>query len=302
MKSLILGTAQWGWTIARNDAFALLDHWLKAGYSELDAATNYPINRNPADFRASEKIIAEYIQAHGLNRSLKITMKVGSMDNMRGPEHNLSASFIQMMAQEYARIFDNNLSGIMLHWDNRTCPTEIEASLYALQALQQQGIRPGLSGILHPNLHAAINETLLLNFDIEVKHNVFTSDYARYAPLVQKNGQQHRFWAYGLSAGGIKFAAQAKSGGTFEVRGGQRAPFEDKLAQIEARIPDFNLAFVRPPIVTMQHLGMVYALCSPFIDGAIVAPKTVAQLQETIEWHHNTDMFDYSDVVKILAK
>jgi aryl-alcohol dehydrogenase-like predicted oxidoreductase len=67
MKQLLLGTAQWGWTVNRTQAFDLLEAWFKAGYQAVDGATNYPINKNPDHWRASETILAEFVQAHGLD-------------------------------------------------------------------------------------------------------------------------------------------------------------------------------------------------------------------------------------------
>ncbi|MFM7399869.1 MAG: aldo/keto reductase, partial [Bacteroidota bacterium] len=66
-KELVLGTAQWGWTIGREKAFEILEHWLNTGFRAVDCATNYPINREPACFRAAEGILSEFIQAHGLS-------------------------------------------------------------------------------------------------------------------------------------------------------------------------------------------------------------------------------------------
>ncbi|MEO6759415.1 MAG: aldo/keto reductase, partial [Saprospiraceae bacterium] len=88
LPTLLLGTAQWGWTVSRTEAFQLLDAWLKAGHRGIDCATNYPINRQLRDFRAAEKILAEYFVAHGL-QDLQVTMKIGSLDNLRSPEPNL---------------------------------------------------------------------------------------------------------------------------------------------------------------------------------------------------------------------
>lgn len=182
-KTLILGTAQWGWNVSRAEAFRLLDAWLDTGRREIDCATNYPINRNPADFRASEKILLEYVQAHGL-RDLRITMKIGSLDNMRTPEVNLAPSFVLMMGEEYHRVFDTNLHCLMFHWDNRDDEAAIHESLESLVRLQQEaGIQPGLSGIKFPEAYAHANEHFGLSFDIQLKNNVFQSDFERYEPL-----------------------------------------------------------------------------------------------------------------------
>lgn len=179
-KTLLLGTAQWGWTVSREEAFRLLDAWLAAGLRHIDAATNYPINKNPADFRASEHILLEYIRTHGI-RDLKITMKIGALDNLRTPDINLSPSFI--LIEEYS-VFGENLHGIMLHWDNRSDVAEVHRSLEALATAQQKlNVQPGLSGIKYPEVYAAANREFGMTFDVEGKHNILHTDLPRYAPL-----------------------------------------------------------------------------------------------------------------------
>lgn len=296
---LLLGTAQWGWTTDRQQAFELLDHWLKAGLREVDAATNYPINKNPEQFRASERLLAEYIQAHGLQNELAVTMKIGSMDNMRTPDINLSPSFLMMMADEYSRLFGGCLSGMMIHWDNREEPGEIALSLEALQNISKRGIKPGLSGIKHPEIYAQLQSQFAMDFDVEIKHNVLASDYTRYLPLVQSGGA-HQFLAYGINAGGVKLSGQYREDSTFSVRGGNTNQFAAQLQRIEAALPALNTAFARPPVVTMNHLGLIHAALHPHINGIIVGARTPAQITETVEYLVNIETFDYADVAKML--
>ena len=306
-KSLMLGSAQWGWTVSESEAFGLLDAWIAAGFRDVDCATNYPINRNPADFRAAEKILLKYVEAHGV-RDLRITMKIGSLDNMRTPEINLSPSFILMMGEEYKRVFGDNLYGIMLHWDNRREEAGIRASLEALNTLQKEsGIRPGLSGIAHPELYAHANEDDCLFFDIQLKHNVLQSDYARYEPLrasISENSgaKNHRFFAYGINAGGIKLEERYEAGSTFLSRGGQPENVVAELEQIRAALPNLNTAFVRPPVKTMNHVGLIYAGLHPGLNGILLGVKTVNQLKETLDFWRNLDVFDYSNVSSTLEK
>jgi len=42
----LLGTAMWGWTVSRPVCFDLLDTFYAAGFRQIDAAVNYPINKN----------------------------------------------------------------------------------------------------------------------------------------------------------------------------------------------------------------------------------------------------------------
>lgn len=315
-KTLMLGTAQWGWTVSRQSAFQLLDAWLKAGLRHLDCATNYPINRNPADFRAAERILQEYIQAHGL-QDLRITMKLGSLDNQRSPEVNLAPSFVQMMAEEYLRMFDSNLHCAMFHWDNRQDLPEIQASLEALGRLQKTyKLQPGLSGIAHPEVYAAADSTLGLSFDIQLKHNILHTDLPRYAVLAEaahstknldaktplRTAGNHHFFAYGINAGGLKLEPPYPSDSTFIARGGQPEKLQALLEKISAKLPDWNTAFVRPPVKTLNHIGLIYAGLHPDLHGILLGVSSPAQLHESLDYWKNLETFDYSDVFSALKK
>lgn len=296
---LILGTAQWGWTVSRREAFGLLDAWLAAGFREIDAATNYPINKNPADFRAAEKILCEYVETHGL-RDLSVTMKIGALDNLRSPDANLSPSFVLMMAAEYRRLLGDNLHGLMLHWDNRDDETAIRATLGALALAQEEfGLQPGLSGIAYPQIYARANADFGLCFDIELKHNVLQSDFERYTAF---HSGGHRLLAYGINAGGMKLDGPYPAGSTFVARGGTPEKAAEKLDLIRDLLPQFNTAFVRPPLRTLNHLGLICAGLHPHIGGIILGVASAAQLRETLDFWRNVETFDYSDVWQRLAK
>lgn len=299
----MLGSAQWGWNVTRAEAFRLLDDWLATGRRKVDCATNYPINRNPADFRAAEKILLEYVRAHGL-RDLQITMKIGSLDNMRSPEVNLAPSFLLMMGEEYERLFGENLHCLMFHWDNRDEVEAIHASLESLAKLQNEsGIRPGLSGVKFPEAYVQANEELKLPFDIQLKHNVFQSDFERYAPFLSNTQTlKHSFFAYGINGGGVKLDEHYDADSVFLARGGQPEKVAAMLEKIRAILPDLNTAFVRPPVKTMNHLGLIFAALHPDLSGILLGVSSVSQLQETLDFWRNLETFDYSDVFQALNK
>ena len=293
-QTLILGTAQWGWNVSRDEAFRMLDLWLQSGGRHIDAATNYPINKNPADFRAAEKILHEYVRAHGL-RDLDITMKIGSTDNMRTPDINLAPSFIMMMGDEYRRLFGNNLRCVMLHWDNRDDATAIRGSMEALAVLQKErGLRPGLSGIAHPDFYAVINADLGLSFDIQLKNNLLQSDIGRYEALREQGG--HRFFAYGINAGGIKLDGVYPGDSTFLRRGGEPEKVAATLERLRGILPKLNTDFVRPPVKTMNHVGLIFSALNPQFSGILLGVSSVAQLSETLDYWRNLETYDYGDV------
>ncbi|MCS6930369.1 MAG: aldo/keto reductase [Saprospiraceae bacterium] len=296
-KELLLGTAQWAWTVDKNTAFHLLDTWLEAGYRAIDCATNYPIDKDPAHFRAAESILADYLKAHNL-RDLRITMKIGALDNLRSSESNLSPSFIRMMSGEYRRLFGNNLHCIMLHWDNRNDPNAIADTLYALvETCREEKLQPGLSGIRYPEIYAPILEKLNVSFDIQLKHNILHSDLPRYAALQH---QQHRYFAYGTNAGGLKLDSAYAANSTLKARGGDPASAEKILAQIRHTLPQWNTAAVRPPIVAFYQIGLLFAAIHPRIDGIVLGCSSPAQLRQTLDFWRDLETFDYADVFEAL--
>ncbi len=300
LPTLILGTAQWGWNVSREEAFRLLDHWLLAGRREVDAATNYPINKNPGDFRASEKILCEYVRAHGL-RDLRVTMKIGSLDNLRTPDINLSPSFILMMGEEYERLLGSNLHSLMLHWDNRTEVKAIRESVAALSRLQKElGIRPGLSGIAHPDIYAGIQLETGIAFDIQLKNNVLQSDLGRYAAL--QAATDNRFFAYGINAGGIKIDGVYPEDSTYLRRGGDPEKVTSTLEKLRLLLPKLNTDFVRPPVKTMNHVGLIYTALNPQFSGILLGVSSLAQLNETLDYWRNLETFGYEDVWVALKK
>ena len=298
MKELVLGTAQFAWTIQRPQAFDLLDAWLSAGHNRVDCATNYPINKNPADFRAAERILREYCQAHGLN-DLRITMKVGSLNNLRTPDASLSPSFLYMMADEYRQLLGDNLHTLMLHWDHREDPAEIADTLEALRRIRQEhGLQVGLSGIARPDLYAATNADIGLQFELQLKHNIFHSDLPRYAPLLPCV----QAYAYGVNAGGVKLDGAHPPDGTLAARGGSPEPFVPQLAYIRERMEIWTRDFVRPPARDMNQIGLLYAALHPDLYGMILGPSSPAQLRRSLEWLRDLETFDYADVYRDLSR
>lgn len=280
-KELVLGTAQWGWTIGRDNAFEILEYWMHAGFRAVDCATNYPINRQPACFRAAEGILSEFVQAHGLG-DLDVTMKIGSMDNMRTPDNNLSPSFIQMMGHEYGRILGDNLGCLMIHWDNRDQEREIGVTLDGLRRVcSELGCRAGLSGVRAPEAYVRVagNDT----FDIQVKHNVLYSDLERYTPWFPSD--RYRYYAYGINAGGIKLPGEHYSErSTYLARGGNPALNEEQVNKLNELTGRYSRE-TGTAITGMWQLGLTHAAAEPALHGIIAGISSVGQLEDLINWY-----------------
>lgn len=277
---LLLGTAMWAWTVDKSEAFKLLDDFYAAGYRQIDAATNYPINKNAADFRAAEQILLEWIKAHGVT-DLQVLMKVGSINNLYTPEHNLSPTFLQIIYNEYRNLLGSQLYELMIHWDNREEIQSIRASLEALDEIRQEGIKIGLSGIKYPQHYAALNADFGFDFDIQFKHNLIYSDYEKYRAFQGKR----RFLAYGMNAGGLKFQTQQyHANSSTKVRGVGADQHQAFLAQVAELLADYNQNSGLAPLSHFNQCSMVFAFYSPDIKGMLIGPSSTKQLADSIHF------------------
>ncbi len=298
IPQIMLGTAMWGWTLDKATAFALLDHFYGAGFRLVDCATNYPIDKNPEHFRWAETTLLEWIQVHGI-QDLEVNMKVGSLNNLRTPDHNLSKSFLLMNLEDYLQKFGQNLRGFMVHWDNREAETDIEETFEALQTAQNKGLRPGLSGIRFPHHYAKINKAFSIQFDIQIKHNLLQSDYERYHPF---HGQRS-FYTYGINAGGIKLKPEAyRADSSLKARSGQTSSPAEFITALEGVLNKANVNKERPAIDSMNQLGMIHAFHSPDIKGIILGPSRVPQLEGSVGFYEVLREEDYFDVFQRLQK
>lgn len=292
--TLILGTAFWAWTIDAPRAFQLLDAYYEAGFRWIDCATNYPINKNPADFRGAEKILLAWIKSNGID-DLNILMKIGSVNNLHTPTNNLAPSFLHIMLQEYRFLFGSQLRQWMIHWDNREDAAAINQSLEAMQAAQDLGLQLGLSGIKHPHLYAQVNEAFSFDFDIQIKHNLLYSDYSRYEDFHGKR----RFLTYGMNAGGLKFQAEAYHAlSATLVRGVEAEKHQPFLHQIQQMLVHYNQESKRKPIEHFHQCSMVFSFYSPEIKAMLIGPSTLSQLEQCITFYrelqqgHHCPLFD----------
>ena len=290
--ALILGSAMWGWNTPKDTAFALLDEWYAHGFRAVDAATNYPINKRPSDFRMSEKILLEWIHAHGIC-DLEVIMKIGSVDNLFTPDHILTKSFMLMMLDEYQYLFKNNLQTLMVHWDNRADAEEVNETFEAFVVAKSKGLKLGLSGIRHPEIYADLNKKFNLDFSIQIKHNVLYSDYQRY---VLFHGSP-RFITYGVNAGGLKLDAEKYTEhSTLKTRGGDIENEPPVLRKIRQVITDFNAGKNKLPITDFYQVGMINAFYHTDVQGILIGVTKVEQLRQNLRFYRTLQEMDYSEV------
>ncbi len=282
----------WGWTIPRETCFELLNHFHGQGFRDVDTATNYPINKQPDDFRKSETILLEWIKTHGV-QDLQTTVKIGSINNLRSPEHNLNKSFILMNLDDYIQQFGSNFRLLMIHWDNRDAESEVLQTLEALDEARKRGLAIGLSGIRHPEIYKKLNESFQFDFHIQFKHNLLQSDYSKYEVFHGKR----RFITYGINAGGLKLQTdEYRTDSSLKARGGNTEVEHAMAAPLRQILSAANQVENRPKLFNMNQIGMLYAYHSPDVESILIGPSKLSQLRDSLEFFQHLQSFDYSDV------
>lgn len=296
--TLTLGTAMWGWTMPKEICFELLNYYYEHGFRQIDTATNYPINKQPEDFRKSEIILQEWIHTHGV-QDLQTIVKIGSINNLRSPEHNLNKSFMLMNLDDYRHKYGSNFNMLMIHWDNRDEEQAVRETLEALAEARKLGLEIGLSGIKYPAIYKKLNEEFKFNFHIQFKHNLLQSDYSRYAVF---HGTQ-RFTTYGINASGLKLETAAyRADSSLKARGGDVDTVHPITVSLQQVLMEANHTVNRPKLSTMNHIGMLYAYHSPDVESILIGPSKLSQLQDSLEFFEYLQHFDYTDVYHQLGK
>ncbi len=288
-KPLILGTALWGWGVTRNEAYALLEHYLEKGGDLVDTATNYPINKCKEDMGLAIKWLADWKAAHQ-NAQFSLIVKIGSKNNLGVSEVDLTPSNIIKTTNRMRDVFADALSCVSIHWDNRgDSPSDqnaINETVETMAKVRETGLDIGLSGIKHPALYLQSNPVLANDWIIQVKENFLTKS-ARLS--YEKCFPSTRYFAYGINMGGVTTEA-LKSDSSINLRA-----IKTELSLIE-RIKSFvelNHG-IQPYPATLNELSLAFACFNPSLAGVIIGPRNVTQLLTTLDYWRQLNQSEIS--------
>lgn len=119
-----LGTMGFGATTEHSTAFVLMDNAIKAGVNWLDCAEIYPAPHHEHSFGLSERIVGEWLKAHGnrneLNLCTKIAGPAGWLPWVRGGQSMHSRNNLkQALSASLARLGTDYIDLLLLHWPDR---------------------------------------------------------------------------------------------------------------------------------------------------------------------------------------
>lgn len=296
-KGLILGTALWGWGVDRAGAHAMLDQFAADGGRIVDAATNYPINKQIDDNGLALAWLGEWF---AVNKPADMTVlaKFGGIDNLGTSDPDLTPGAIDRAESLLRNVLGDYLGAMAIHWDNRGAAPEdrdaIAATLKAMARLRAGGLSVGFSGVKYPELYQALAPDLAPVWWIQVKENALS--LAARLGYHQLFPDAH-FIAYGINMGGVKL--QPASPDSSVALRGIAAPTDltDRLAAFLAS--DHGLT---PRPSSLNELALLTTFLNPSLSGVIVGPRSVEQLRATqgywhrlaTECHAPQKIFDFS--------
>jgi hypothetical protein len=283
MKEICLGTAMWQWSTNKKTALALLDHYYGEGYRHIDTATNYPINNKKKDYGASLKIIKEWVDSNKIS-DLKITLKIGSVDNTNSSENDLSPKALDSYIPRLIEEFNLNIYSLMIHWDNRKSLEKITRSLAFLENIcVHNNYNVGISGINEIETYiSALKKLNINNLDIQAKSSFLFEGESNYKSVISDINNT-RIWGYGISGSGLKLDTSEYHDNSYVTLARNKSYHSDMLSNksislINDIMENHNI------IKNLYHIGIVKSESNHRLYGYIVSPSKLSQLKDTLEF------------------
>lgn len=273
VKTILLGSALWGWGIDKKTVFKIIDQFISHGYRAIDIATNYPISNNSYEYGQSINWLKEWM-SYNMDINLEITCKIGSLENIKTANNSLGKSFLSTTKEILIQEFGSSLKCLMIHWDNRDNLNEIKKTIDFFSEIYKEGINIGLSGIKNPEIYANASKDLKEKWIIQVKENILNNKsrlkYEKFFP-------NSHYQAYGINLGGIKFnkdesrISSVKRNIYFpneEIEKLNKLYLESKPESNNSSIYDFLLTYIYR---------------NEKISSIIIGPSNIGQLNSALE-------------------
>lgn len=290
---IVLGTALWGWSIEKANAWSLMDRFYEYGGRLIDCAENYPINKNNSDFGQSKVILRDWCHAHGIH-DLQVIQKVGATQNNGSQDCNLSKDYLTKTCEQLISEFGSNLYSVMIHWDNRNDQILIAETAKTLRDIcQKNQLQIGLSGIAHPSIYATALEGIDTVW-IETKYNwLQTKTPSTYEAF----GERANFFIYGVTLGGLRLDTSYKDSSSAYLRGidpnTDLSPIRDFIqSEIVCKHP------AAPRNVT--EFGLLFGKLTLNPAGVILGASNLDQLNSSLTYLEQLEKADLSALIPSL--
>ena len=289
LSKIVLGTGQFGRLSEKKNAFEVMERYLALSGRAFDTARVY------GEFGASEKIVGEFVRAHGVQKEVTIVTKGAHhsvFDEQRTPR--LSEGDIKKDLHESLDALKLDCVDIyLLHRDDPR--REVGEIVETMHGLVKSGLikRAGVSNWKYDRIKRAneyAKEHALTGFtfnQVEFGRAVINSDYRPDPTLVSLDADEYeKFASDGL---GVKLMAySAQSNGFFykAAKGGvENLPQGIKDKFLNARTLR-NLGLITSAAekcgATPAAVALSSVICDKLNIAAVVGARTVLQMEETM--------------------
>lgn len=292
---LVLGSASFGDTIPKEDAFRLMDAYVDAGGNMIDTANVYgdwlPNQKSP-----SEKIIGEWCKARGNRQDILLATK-----GAHPPIENLKVS--RLAKADILHDIEQSLNHLQtdvidLYWLHRDDPNRPVAEIIeTLQAEVQRGrIRAyGCSNWRLPRIQEANAYAAAQGMDGFVANQLMFSlarinEEALFDPTMVLMDESNKRYLEQENLAAFAYSSQAN--GFFSGQYQISKPLPNRKSAELVQKHYFNeINFARLKVVERiaeaqgllpQQVALRYVLSQPFNVYALVGCRTVDQLHESI--------------------
>lgn len=264
VSELCLGTMNFGWTIGKETAYAILDAYREANGMFLQAVSVCPdIPLLPATTKAPEEWIAEWIRQRGLSRSDFVLSSRMTIRAQAEKGSRAVASYVRRSVEDSLKRLNTDVLDLLIcEWQRSLLP--FETTLEALQEVVSAGL------VRHV---AAANIPLWRT--VEAIHIAtanqlpgFSAVQLKYSALLQKSERTDIADLCGEYNLGL--LATSTLGGV-TIRGHQR-----KLS------PDCTPISMRHN-ASVEQLALAWALATPQVTATVIGVSSTTQLEQLVD-------------------
>jgi aryl-alcohol dehydrogenase-like predicted oxidoreductase len=275
---LVLGGNVFGWNLAGDEAFRVLDRFAEAGRTMIDTADVYSAWVPGHKGGESESLLGEWLRRRGGKKGMLIATKVGYSDGLS------AATIAPACDASLRRLGVETIDLYYAHKDDEETP--LEETLAAFDALVKAGKVRAIGGSnysaarLAEALNVSAREGLVAYTVVQPEYNLMARE--SYEGALQNLCVERNLGVlpyFGLASGFLtgKYRSAADFGKS--VRGSRMA------AYLDARGPEVLAALddvAAETGATQAQVALAWLAARPGITAPIASATSVAQLEELL--------------------
>jgi aryl-alcohol dehydrogenase-like predicted oxidoreductase len=282
---LALGTNVFGWTIDEPSSFAILDHFVEAGFNLIDTADVYSSWKPGNKGGESETIIGKWIRKSGKRDRIVLATKVGG--SMNQGKVSLAKEYITKAVEDsLRRLQTDHIDLYQSHWDDLDIPVEEPLDTYA-QLIKAGKVRAiGASNFSMERLQQAIDyseqngipryETLQPEYNLYNRAG-FEKDLAPFC--IEKGIGVINYFP--LASGFLSGKYRSKEDASKSARG--NGIVNRYLNERGFRILNALDKAAEKYATDPATIAIAWTMAQPFITAPIASATSVQQLQSLIK-------------------